>query len=54
MSRQANERTYVDEVVSQLAKRVALVPWLVEAPMGTTGLLATLGEERSETVVARA
>ena len=43
MNRQANERPYLDEVVDRLAKRVALVPWLLDAPVGSAGLLATLG-----------
>ncbi len=48
MSRQANERVYIDEVVNRLAKRVALVPWLLTAPVGSAALLATLGGGRSE------
>jgi Oxyanion-translocating ATPase len=48
MSRQANERVYIDEVVDRLAKRVALVPWLLQAPVGGAGLLAVLGEVRPE------
>ncbi len=48
MSRQANERVYIDEVVDRLAKRVALVPWLLEAPVGGAGLLTALGEGRPE------
>ena len=43
MSLQVNERPYLDEVVDRLAKRVALVPWLLDAPVGSAGLLATLG-----------
>lgn len=48
MSRQANERVYINEVVNRLAKRVALVPWLLTAPVGSAALLATLGGGRSE------
>jgi arsenite-transporting ATPase len=47
LSRQANERAYVDEVVDTLAKRVALVPWLVQAPVGQAGLLATLAQREN-------
>ena len=43
LSRQANERPYLDEVVDCLAKRVALIPWLLEAPVGSAGLLTMLG-----------
>ena len=43
LSRQANERPYLDEVVDCLAKRVALIPWLLEAPVGSAGLLKMLG-----------
>lgn len=40
--RRANEGTYVDEVMERLADRVALVPWLLEAPTGDAGLMAML------------
>ena len=43
LNRQANERPYLDEVVDRLAKRVALIPWLLDAPVGSVGLLAMLG-----------
>jgi len=42
-SRQGNERPYLDEVVHRLAKRVALVPWLWEPPIGSAGLRTMLG-----------
>jgi len=43
VSRQSNEQGYIAEVVDKLAKRTALVPWLLESPTGREGLLATLG-----------
>jgi arsenite-transporting ATPase len=46
-SRQANERVYLDEVVDRLAERVAMVPWLLTAPVGSAGLRATLGDGRA-------
>ncbi len=46
VSRQLNERTYISEVVERLAKRVALVPWMVAAPVEGAGLLATLGQAK--------
>jgi len=36
--RQANEHQYIGEVSGRLAKRVALVPWLAEAPTELKGL----------------
>ena len=36
-SRRANEKEYIKEV-TQLSNRVALVPWLAQAPSGTAGL----------------
>jgi arsenite-transporting ATPase len=41
-SRRADERAYIDEVTERLAKRVALVPWLAEPPVGTAGLVGLL------------
>lgn len=42
VARKQNEKTYVDEV-KQLADRVALVPWLPEAPTHSSGLDKLLG-----------
>lgn len=36
--RQYNELPFIDEVVSTLASRVALVPWQIEPPTGLSGL----------------
>jgi arsenite-transporting ATPase len=41
-SRQMNERGYIDEVIEKHSERVALVPWLIESPTGSTGLSAML------------
>ena len=46
-SRKDTERKYIDEVADHLAKRVVLVPWLIEAPTGSTGLAAMLTGGRS-------
>lgn len=40
--RRANERTYIDEVTETLAGRVALVPWLLDPPVGAAALSAML------------
>ena len=45
-SRQANEGQYIGEVTDRLAAKVAMIPWLPEAPVGVAGLRATLGERR--------
>jgi arsenite-transporting ATPase len=37
-SRQQHELPFIDEVKSTLAKRVALIPWQIEAPVGVGGL----------------
>lgn len=42
VARQQNEKQYVDEV-KQLANRVAIVPWLPEAPTSSSGLDKLLG-----------
>jgi arsenite-transporting ATPase len=42
--RRVNERAYIDEVTERLAKRVALVPWLVDPPTDVVGLHAMLGD----------
>lgn len=44
--RQADERRYIREVLTQYAKRIALVPWRIEPPVGYSGLRA-LTEETS-------
>lgn len=41
-TRKANEQIYIREVTERLADRVALVPWLPEAPTGETGLSLAL------------
>jgi arsenite-transporting ATPase len=41
-SRKMNERAYIDEVIEKHSERVALVPWLIESPTGSTGLSAML------------
>lgn len=46
-SRQSSERGYVDEVIEKHARRVALIPWLSEAPTGSRGLRAALGRTRA-------
>lgn len=38
--RQADERRYIREVLTQYAKRTALIPWLIEPPVGYSGLRA--------------
>jgi arsenite-transporting ATPase len=42
VARQQNEKLYMDEV-KQLANRVAIVPWLLEAPTHSSGLDKLLG-----------
>ncbi len=44
--RQADERRYISEVLTQHAKRTALIPWHIEPPVGYSGLRA-LTEETS-------
>lgn len=39
-SRKVSEEAYIDEVVEKQCKRVAMVPWLIELPTGSTGLSA--------------
>lgn len=41
-SRQANEHQYINEVCGRLATRIAIVPWLSEAPSGSRGLAAVV------------
>ena len=42
VSRRSNERLYIDEVTTHLAKRVFIVPWLTEPPIGSAGLFAMM------------
>ena len=42
VARQWCERRYIREVLDGLGQRVALVPWLIEAPVGVENLHATL------------
>jgi arsenite-transporting ATPase len=42
--RQADERRYISEVLTQYAKRTALVPWQIERPVGYSGLKALTDE----------
>ncbi len=50
LARQQNEKVYINEV-KQLASRVAVVPWLVEAPSDTTGLEKMLGGKSQKTAL---
>lgn len=51
LSRRLNEKTYIKEV-EQLSQRIALVPWLPQAPSDTSGLEKMLGDRtRSEAKV---
>jgi arsenite-transporting ATPase len=42
--RQADERRYIREVLTQYAKRTALIPWRIEPPVGYSGLRALTEE----------
>jgi arsenite-transporting ATPase len=42
--RQADERRYISEVLTQFAKRTALIPWRIEPPVGYLGLRALIEE----------
>jgi arsenite/tail-anchored protein-transporting ATPase len=42
VARRECEEKYIREVVDGLSQRVALVPWLIEAPVGAKKLRATL------------
>ncbi len=44
LSRQVNEKAYIKEV-EQLSSRVAVVPWLTQAPSDTSGLEKMLGDK---------
>ncbi len=46
LARQENETTYIKEV-EQLTTRIAIVPWLAEAPTDTSGLEKMLGGKPS-------
>lgn len=46
-SRPSSERGHVDEVLEKHARRVAPIPWLSEAPTGSRGLRAALGQARA-------
>lgn len=46
LARQENEITYIKEV-EQLTSRIAIVPWLAEAPTDTSGLEKMLGDKPS-------
>ena len=42
VARQRCEKRYIQEVSDELAQRVALIPWLIDAPVGVEKLQATL------------
>ena len=42
VARQRCEEKYIREVLDGLGQRVALIPWLIEAPVGAEKLQATL------------
>jgi arsenite-transporting ATPase len=42
--RQSDERRYISEVLTQYAKRTALIPWQMEPPVGYSGLRALTEE----------
>jgi arsenite/tail-anchored protein-transporting ATPase len=44
-ARRAQESAYIREVTGRLARRVALVPWRIELPVGLEGLRSLLGAE---------
>lgn len=46
VSRKANEMKYIEEVSRQLAKKVAIVPWLKKPPTGSSGLLTMLTNDQ--------
>jgi arsenite-transporting ATPase len=46
LARQHHEGVYIREVVQQLAPRTAIVPWLVEAPVGAEALAAVVRDMR--------
>ncbi|MFO0879771.1 MAG: arsenical pump-driving ATPase [Gemmataceae bacterium] len=46
-ARQANEANYIREVVEHLARRVVLVPWQDEPPVGPQRLLELLGDPKA-------
>jgi arsenite-transporting ATPase len=52
LARQENERTYINEV-ERLSQRVAIVPWLAEAPSDTSGLEKMLGGQPRLTAVGQ-
>ncbi|TWT50191.1 Arsenical pump-driving ATPase [Rubripirellula amarantea] len=47
--RQQHELRFIDEVRSSLAKRVALIPWQIESPVGLAGLRRVVGTDSSLT-----
>ncbi len=51
MARRHHERQYIREVVEGLAARTALIPWLIEAPVGTERLQAALHGEQAAQLV---
>ena len=42
LARKQHESPYIREVTEELAARVSIIPWLMEAPVGTTRLQAVL------------
>ncbi len=51
MARRQHEGQYISEVVGGLAARTALIPWLIEAPVGTERLQAALHGEQAAQLV---
>jgi arsenite-transporting ATPase len=47
IGRQLSERSLIDEVVSEHSKRTVLIPWLVDAPIGLSGLQKLLDTQNT-------
>jgi anion-transporting ArsA/GET3 family ATPase len=47
LARQRHEGAHISEVVHQLASRTAIIPWLVESPLGAEKLLVAVRGERA-------
>lgn len=49
LARKEHETGYIAEVVQKLSPRTSIIPWLIQSPVGTEGLLTVVWAQFSET-----
>ncbi len=54
LARQRHEEVYIAEVAQQFALRTAVIPWLINTPVGADGLMKAVGESTARRSVPQA